>query len=394
MKQIQRLFTAAAALVVLSWIFGYNPFRDGTAALSDAPQAIVSPSSAKFEPYEEFATFQQQQHTLSGMTKLLTVVETVEASSFSLGHLQNQLKSFFALFDTPTLAEFVLITTDKDADAVKSAVGQARNQHHGKTVPESLFRYLTYSECADELDPNSKSYFSGATASLQQQLARLACAKHITTPFYLNLETGVFFARSCNALSFFKESNCSAYSAVCNPQNTRSYQAKNDIYPITERDFDQKAMLLSSASLLKTAVAVDWRPAIGVMPQIFAKDVALQLGEHLRQKFKVESWQTYLLRNAYPDKLNKRQSLSDVAPSWDAYNLYWLYAVRACVFENYHVPGSVLQASAFWTQQQFDQWTACDTFHQPPKMGLMSLVHSDVGIPASTVWSKIEPCLG
>lgn len=392
MIQIQRLFAVAIALVVLSWSFGYNPFSDSTEASLDA-YATISPSSAVMGLNDEIAFFQQEQHILPNINSILTIVETVEASTFNLGHLTNQLKSFFALFDFSSLTEFVLITTDKDTDAVKQTVADALSLYKGHAPPEALFRYLTYSDCADELNPNSKAYVSGVPSTSQQQLARLACAQHINTPFYLNLETGVFFAKASNALSLFKESNCSTYSAVCNPEKTLSYQAKNDIYPITERDLEQKSLLISSASLLQTAVALDWRPAIGVMPQVFATKVAVQMGPYLRQKFNVESWQTYLLKHAYPDRRSKRQSLSVVTPLWDAYNLYWLYATRACAFENYHVPGSVLQATAFWTHDMFNQWSACDIFHQPLKMGIMSLVHPDVGIPASSVWSKMQPCL-
>ena len=392
MIQIQKLFALATALVVLSWSFGYNPFSDSTAASLDT-YASISPTAAINGLFDEIAPFQQEQHVLPTSNSILTVVETVEATVFNLGHLQNQLKSFFTLFDVSTLAEFVIITSDQDASVVKQTVAEAIQQHEGWTPSDGLFRYLTNSDCADELNPNSKAFVSGATSTAQQQLARLACARHINTPFYLNLETGVFFARSASAFSFFKESNCSTYSAVCNPEKTLSYQAKNDIYPITERDLEQKSLLVSSASLLQTAVALDWRPAIGVMPQVFAKEVAVQMGPYLRQKFNVVSWQTYLLKHAYPDRRSKRQSLSVVTPLWDAYNLYWLYATRACAFENYHVPGSVLQATAFWTHDKFDQWTACDTFHQPLKHGIMSLVHPDAGVSASSVWSKMQPCL-
>lgn len=392
MIHIQKVFTVATLLLVLSWSFGYNPFSDSTGESLNT-YASISPSSSVKGLNDEVASFQQHQHILSNIDSILTFVETIDATPFNLGHLQNQLKSFFTLFDVSTLAEFIFITSNEGADAVKRTVNDALQQHGANTAPDSLFRYLTYSDCAEELNPNSKAYVSGTTSAAQQQLARLACAKHLKTPFYLNLEPGVFFARSSNALSFFKESNCSTYSAVCNPEKLQSYQAKNDIYPITERDLEQKTLLVSSASMLQIAVALDWRPAIGVMPQVFSKEVAIQMGSYLQQQFNVDSWPTHLLRHAYPARRSKRQSLSVVTPLWDAYTLYWLYATQACAFENYHVPGSVLQATAFWTQDMFDHWSACDTFHQPLKKGIVSLVHPNVGIAASSVWSKMQPCL-
>lgn len=392
MIHIQKLFTAATCLLVLSWSFGFNPFSDSPAESADT-FASISPASAMQGLDDGFASFQQQQHVLPDVNNILTFVEPIDATPFSLGHLQNQLRSFFTLFDIKTLAEFVFITSAEGAAAVKQTVAEAIQQHEDSAIPDSLFRYLTYAECAEELNPNSKAYVSGASTSAQQQLARLACAKHIKTPFYLNLESGVFFARSSDALSFFKQSNCSTYSAVCNANKDQSYQAKNDIYPITERDLEQKTLLVTSAALLQTAVALDWRPAIGVMPQVFSTAIALQMDPYLRQQMKVDSWQSHLLKHAYPMRRSKRQSLSVVTPLWDAYNLYWLYATRACAFDNYHAPGSVLQATALWTQDMFDQWTACDMFHQPLKTGIVSLVHPDVGIPPSSVWSKMQPCL-
>ncbi len=342
--------------------------------------------------------FMQEQLALTSIHGILSFLETVEATEGSLGRLQNQLKTFFALFDISSLAEFVFVTSDEDAEAVKQIVQHVANQYQQVTIPSDLFRFLTHSDCSEELAPSRKPY-TGLSSSSKHQLLRLACAQHIKTAYYANLETEIFFTRQSNALSFFKESNCHSYSAVCNSDKTLSYQAANDIYPILERGAEQQALLLGSAALLRLEVAIDWRPAIGVMPQVFSTDVAKQLGSYIQNKFQVKSWQAFLLDQAYPDKLtiSSRRALLDVfgaEPVWDAYNVYWLFATRACVFENFHVPGSVLQATAVWSAEMFHAWSPCtDTFHQPPKLGVVSLVHPSTNIAPSEIWDKIQPCL-
>ncbi len=397
MTQAQKLVAGLAGLVILGWLTGFSPLRHGNSpAMDGTVQPMDLADTAVENDYPPL--FMQEQVALTSLHGILSFLETVEATEGSLGRLQNQLKTFFALFDISSLAEFVFVTSDEDAEAVKQIVQDVANQYQQVTIPSDLFRFLTHSDCSEELAPSSKAY-TGLSSSTKHQLLRLACAQHIKTAYYANLETEIFFTRQSNALSFFKESNCHSYSAVCNSDKTLSYQAANDIYPILERGAEQQALLLGSAALLRLEVAIDWRPAIGVMPQVFSTDVAKQLGSYIQKKFQVKSWQAFLLDQAHPDKLtiSSRRALLDVfgaEPVWDAYNVYWLFATRACVFENFHVPGSVLQATAVWSAENFHAWSPCtDTFHQPPKLGVVSLVHPSTNIAPSEIWDRIQPCL-
>lgn len=396
MTPFQKICAVIAGVVIVSWLTGFGPLSHSS---SDTPingEARVVELSDTAVETDDPPLFQQKQLALTNVEDILSFLETVEATPDNLGRLQNQMKTFFALFDSSTLAEFVFVTSDEDVTSVKQTVEEVTSQHQQKSVPAGFFRYLTYADCASELDSTSKT-FTGASTALKQQLVRLACAQHIKTPFYVNLETEVFFTRSSNALSLFKESKCHPYSAVCNSDSTSSYQAANDIYPITERGAEQQSLLLGSAALLRLESAIDWRPAIGVMPQVFATDLAKQVGMYVQNKFQVKSWQSYLLDQAHPDRMSHRRSLlspSSDAPVWDAYNVYWLFATRACVFENFHVPGSVLSATAVWSAESFDAWMPCqDTFHLPPKQGVVSLVHPSTNVAPADVWAKIEPCL-
>lgn len=399
MTQAQKICAVVAAFVILGWLTGFSPHsRSSINSNSGSPdgdngQAKVIELADTAAEVDDPPLFQQKQLKLSSLDGILSILETVEATPDSLGRLQNQLKTFLAFFDISSLAEFVLVTSEEDAASVKQTVQEVSGHHQQAT---DVFRYLTYAECAEELDVSSKVY-TGASTPLKQQLARLSCAQHIRTPFYVNLDTEAFFTRSSSAMSFFKESKCHPYSAVCNSDSTVAYQAANDIYPITERGTEQQSVLLGSAALLRLEVALDWRPAIGVMPQVFATELAKQVGIYVQNKFQVKSWQSYLLDQAHPDKLSHRRSLSGFsgdAPVWDAYNVYWLFATRACVFENFHVPGSVLQASAVWSADEFRAWKPCqDTFQQPPKQGVVSLVHPSTNVAPADVWANIEPCL-
>ena len=402
MTQAQKICAVFASLVILGWLTGFSPVgksshsSKSSYADGDNGQAKIIELSDTAAELDDPPLFQQKQLKLSSLNSILSVLETVEATPDSLGRLQNQLKTLLAFFDTSSLAEFIFVTSEEDAGSVKQTVQEVTGQHQQTTVPAGFFRYLTYAECTEELDVSSKSN-TGASTPLKQQLVRLSCAQHIRTPFYVNLETEAFFTRSSNAMSFFKESKCHPYSAVCNSDSTLSYQAANDIYPISERGAEQQAVLLGSAALLRLEVALDWRPAIGVMPQVFGTELAKQVGVYVQNKFQVKSWQSYLLDQAHPDKLSHHRSLSGSsgdAPVWDAYNVYWLFATRACVFENFHVPGSVLQASAVWSAEDFRAWKPCqDTFQQPPKQGVVSLVHPSTNVLPADVWAKIEPCL-
>ena len=395
MTQAQKLFVLVLGVVVLGWLTGFRPVKQSSSSPSAATTQVVELADTAVEN-DYPPLFQHQQLSIQDDKQLLTFLETVDSSPESLGRLENQLKTFFALFDLSTLFQFVLATSEDDASSVKQTVQDVISQHAHLQIPADLFRYLVYSECSDQLSSSSKA-FTAASTFTKHQLARLACANQIQTPFYVNIETEVFFTRSSNALSFFKESDCSSYSAVCNSDKTRSYQAANDIYPISERGAEQQALLLGSAAVLRLQVAIDWRPAIGVMPQVFSTDVAKQLGAYIEDKFEVKSWQAFLLDHTHPDKMVQRRSLAQTlftGPAWDAYNVYWLFATRACVFENFHVPGSVLQAAAVWSAEMFHQWSPCEsTFHQPAKQGVVSLVHPSTNIPSEDVWSKIQPCL-
>lgn len=381
------------ALAILGWLTGFKPW--GNISAGENGQAQIIELSDTAAETDDVPLFQQKQLQIGSLQGILCILETVEATPDSLGRLQNQLKTFLAFFDVSSLAEFILVTSDKDAAAVKRTVQEVTSQYPQTPIPADFFKYLTYADCT-ELDVSSTRY-TGASTLVKQQLARLSCAQHIKTPFYLNLDIEAFFTRSSNALSFFKESHCHPYSAVCSSETNMSYQAANDIYPIVERGVEQQSLLLGSAALLRLEVALDWGPAIGVTPQVFATELAKQVGIYVQNKFQVKSWQSYLLDRAHPAKLSYRHSLSiitDNAPAWDAYNVYWLFATRACVFENFHVPGSVLQASAVWSAEAFHAWMPClDTFQQPPKQGVVSLVHPSTNVPYADVWAKIQPCL-
>lgn len=222
---------------------------------------------------------------------------------------------------------------------------------------------------------------------------KLSCAHMVTTPYYLVLDTDVFFVKPFGAAELFRTSECSMLSAVCDKAGKVSYQAKNDIYPIFNRTEDQLIWMEASALTLQMAVPLDWREAIGVTPQVLAKDISLQLGQFIQDRFATDSWTKFLLDELfYRYKINYRELGQVWRPPWTEYDLYWIYATYACVWDKYHAAGTVLQEKAIWSQQDFDFWQPCRDTFQTQDAGYFNLVQSRMALDPILIWDKISVC--
>ena len=223
---------------------------------------------------------------------------------------------------------------------------------------------------------------------------KLSCAQIVTTPYYLVLDTDVFFVKRFGAQDLFKTSQCSRLSAVCDKKGRTAFQAKNDIYPIFNRTEDQLIWMEASALTLKMAVPLDWREAIGVTPQILATDVSLGLGRFIVDRFNTGSWTQYLLDELfYRYKKDYRELGEAWRPPWTEYDLYWIFATYACVWEKYHVAGTVLQDKAIWSKTDFDAWQPCQDTFVTQHDGYFNLVQSRIQLDPAVIWDKISACL-
>ncbi len=149
----------------------------------------------------------------------------------------------------------------------------------------------------------------------------------------------------------------------------------------------------NSAETLQLDVLFDWEYAIGVTPQILATDISLQLAQYIQNRFQVDSWVAYLLE-VFADRNQRNWDANHELqhdPAWTEYSIYYTFAQHAQVFEKYHATSVVLQQSAVWTQEQYDEWEPCqDTFDVD--YGYLSLVQSNLKIPAEAVWDRMQPC--
>ncbi|KAL0035850.1 hypothetical protein WJX77_005216 [Trebouxia sp. C0004] len=251
-------------------------------------------------------------------------------------------------------------------------------------------------QCAPELKPDSMykdlTLWPGWT---RQQVVKLACAHLIKTPFYLVLDADVFAARRAHALDLFVTDSCDHQAHhICDTQQRISYRCKNDCYPMAggEEDWHMR-WWRNSAETLQLDVLFDWEYAIGVTPQILATDISLQLGQYIQNRFQVDSWVAYLLE-VFADRNQRNWDANHELqhdPAWTEYSIYYVFAQHAQVFEKYHATSIVLQESAVWTQEQYDEWEPCqDTFDADS--GYLSLVQSNLKIPAEAVWARMQPC--
>ena len=79
------------------------------------------------------------------------------------------------------------------------------------------------------------------------------------------------------------------------------------------------------------------------------------------------------------------------ATPWTDYMLYWVFATHANVFEDYHIDANMLQTTAIWSEEQFNNWSPCrDTFEYD--MGYFSSIQGSIGLSADKVWDKMTEC--
>lgn len=84
---------------------------------------------------------------------------------------------------------------------------------------------------------------------------KLACASIITTPYYLLLDTDVFFVKHSSARDLLMESSCTNWSPVCDRHRKLAYQAKNDCYPLVNRTEEQLVWMQATAKTLQLEVS-------------------------------------------------------------------------------------------------------------------------------------------
>lgn len=374
------------ASVVLVFLLGVPSgrcrFRD-TAPLT-GPDAING-SAAEL-------TFTPRKWRVEPATSLLTLVQPILPSAFELSQFHNQLRTMSHFFDSSSIKEFVLITPTKQASRLENFL-QSFIIGHLPNMP--VFTLITDDECAPDVRNATMKGPKPVPMPgwVKQQLLKLAAAGLMQTPYYMVMDSDVFFTRRFRAIDLFKVSQCTELSMVCDSHGQFAYQARNDEFPIFSRNNDQKEWMRATAATLKLHVPLDWRIAMGVTPQVFATDVPLQLSIFIQRRFRVTRWLQFLV-DALSESFTEAQGWK---LPFTEYNLYWIFAHHVGVWDDYHTGTPVLQGNAIWTMGHWNSWDTCkDTFEaeHPPGEGFFSLVQSRMQIDPAEIWGKIAPCLG
>lgn len=99
------------------------------------------------------------------------------------------------------------------------------------------------------------------------------------------------------------------------------------------------------------------------------------------------------MRQDIPDE--QKQGIA----AWTEYDLYWVYAAVTRCFNKYHVRASLAHPTAnLWEQEDVDRWKPCDhAEEEAPREGqptaLWATVQSRLGMDASDIWKRLEPCM-
>lgn len=373
----------SSSLLVLSTFLLLTSTSQAASSTVGRYPDLLPPSTQPSKPL-----FKHKRWNVDPQGGLLSVVVPVYPMPSELGALRNQLRTFARFFDTSSVAEYIIASPAAD---VTNTIAYLQNViSESANLSTVQFRVVSDGDCVPEMEAGMPAATENSYPGWAKQgLVKLACAKLVQTPFYLLLDTDTFFVHHAKADDLFKHYLCTEFSPVCDKARKIGYQAKNDVYPLYHRTEDQLQWLLETSKTLQLSVPLDWRAALGVTPQIVSTDVAQQLGVWIEHRFRQKSWTEYLLE-FLPPAYNKGGDNGWATP-WTDYMLYWVFATHVNVFEDYHTDANMLQTTAIWSEEQFNNWSPCrDTFEYD--MGYFSSIQGSIGLPADKVWDKMTEC--
>lgn len=145
--------------------------------------------------------------------------------------------------------------------------------------------------------------------------------------------------------------------------------------------------------------------AMGVTPQVLSRSLCRKLADYLTQHFvsnvtstkyvgygrqfpAVTTWRWYLLHEIMVSILRNE------ATAWTEYDLYYLYAVHAGLWDKYHKSDmfTCWQLNV-WHKDEFASWDPCKHAQEKDYVGHWFVVQSQMQVPASVIWNRLERCL-
>ena len=291
------------------------------------------------------------------------------------------------MFNSSSIQEFVLIAPAAGLHAIEKLI---KEHVTGLLGNLPLFTLVSDEAIAPDLRHTQLSLNMGMPGWVKQQLLKLAVSSLVQTPFYLVLDTDVLFAHSFAALDLFHMSVCQPTSPVCDNSSRMAFHAKTDVYDAATQSSNEQRWRANTAAFLQLELPRDWKSATGSTPQLFATEIARQLGPWLQQRFGVTRWQHILLDGVA--EVSTEGTLRRRSLPWTELNLYWLYSHHVSAWELYHTSGHVVQDSSVWSEANFEAWHPCSSTADR-RQGLLAKVPSHLGLDASMVLRRLEPCI-
>ena len=225
--------------------------------------------------------------------------------------LRNLLFSINKYVSNDLIKIIFIIVPDNDL-----TIFTAFNFFENDTVLKTKISFIKESELIPPINAfGEKNYFffRNKNGWFKQQILKLAISFQIKTKFYLILDSDCVFIKSFQFSDAFLEKNNSILS----------YLQEEEIF-VHDKWWKGSAKLLGITEPFLNSL----KTGIGVTPQILSVEIIKELCHFIESKSEKEKWYTILWSNRiqiYPPMI------------WTEYTLYYLFAVRSGILNNYHI---------------------------------------------------------
>ena len=293
-----------------------------------------------------------------------------------LERLDLLLKSFLRYFDRRSLGNFLIVTRPCDMPQVRAS---AARYLAGSSLP---FEIIDENRICPEFaaDPDTTHPWPQPNKGWQrQQLLKLACHRHMRSPFYMALDCDVVFVRHFAASDLIRDGR-----SIVNVQMDRDYRAvwvpevARDAIAVHEARHNDSARVLQLPRRLANYF-------YGETPVVLNVNVVKELEKRLAT-LNTGNWREYLLSQL----------------PWTEYNLYFTFAEHADILDKYHRRGgfdSVLcMSDSLWLPPEsyldgrsLASWNIAGA---AASEGVAVVVQSYLGYPVAAVRRKVTELLG
>lgn len=332
---------------------------------------------------------------------IMSIMTPVYPDNATLSLLSNQLRSANRFVDMDTFKEWLFITPQNKVDAL---VDYLENQVTLlPCISADKIRVVADDHCVESLQAARITEMSSrheeygwitkeVSGWTKQQMVKLGCSRTVSTPFYLITDSDLFFMSKFQALDLVEQRPCKENSTVCDLKGKAEFRARNEMQPPLTEEM-QRQWETSSAEALNISMPEGYRKHMGVTPQIMSRAVVDPMLDHLaRIGHQNETWDSYLLRLLLDNLYSTDPTQRGIVP-WTEFDLYWLFAVDAGLWDRYHVHSELQKYPAnLWQWKDYKKWDPCQ--ENDGARGYWAVVQSQLGMTGEEIWEHLEPCMG